>query len=555
MGQRVVVGVGLLVVALVLTGSAGIASGDANNVTSRPTIEGAYPNPIASGDAGEYVVVSLPVNSTLDNATLTDGTTRIALSNISKRGAVVISPDPTAARKRTDRTVANLTGFELANSGETLRIEIDGERTDQLRYRDAPEGKIAVVEAGRVRWRTLGATDFQVATAGPGSVRAFVLPDNPDLPAEGLRGATQRILLGGYTLSSERIASTLIRAHQRGVEVQVLLEGDPVGGRTRAEARQLDRLTEAGIDVAVVAGPRARVDYHHAKYAVVDDRALVMTENWKPAGTGGNASRGWGVVTEQGPIVDNLTATFAADRGWRDSRDWEAFRAGKTYERGESAMGTYPTNFEAATVAVNRTELLRTPDNGGDRLVGELDDAEHSIDVVQASLGAWDGRFPTALRRAAQRGVDVRILLSSAWYSKEENRAAVHRFREWASRTNAGLSIKLARPDGRFEKIHAKGAIVDDETVLVGSLNWNDAAATSNREVMLLLHGREVAAYYGDVFEADWTAGQHPALPVGVIAAVVGCLLLAGAVLGKIRFSESASGVGPAAGGDRSPGK
>lgn len=42
-----------------------------------------------------------------------------------------------------------------------------------------------------------------------------------------------------------------------------------------------------------------------------------------------------------------------------------------------------------------------------------------------------------------------------------------------AEARNLSLEARVADPNGRFEKIHAKGVIVDRETVIVGSLNWN----------------------------------------------------------------------------------
>jgi len=134
---------------------------------------------------------------------------------------------------------------------------------------------------------------------------------------ETLRDADRKILLGGYTPTSERVADALVRKHERGVTVRVLLEGDPVGGERSARPTSSTALVAAGVEVRLVGGEHARYDYHHAKYAVVDDRAVVLTENWKPAGTGGNSSRGWGVVTDQPRIVDGLEATFRADAGWR----------------------------------------------------------------------------------------------------------------------------------------------------------------------------------------------------------------------------------------------
>jgi phosphatidylserine/phosphatidylglycerophosphate/cardiolipin synthase-like enzyme len=242
-----------------------------------------------------------------------------------------------------------------------------------------------------------------------------VLPDAPRIPVETLQSAERRLLLAGYTFASERATRALVAAQRRGLTVRVLVEGGPVGGVSRRSARLLDRLTAAGVEVRVVSGPYERYQFHHAKYAVVDDRALVLTENWKPAGTGGHSSRGWGVRLQDPSAADALAETFRADAGWRDTSPWAAFRAGRRFEHRAPANGSFPTEFESENVAVDRASVLVAPENAGDAVVARLDAAEELVDVVQVSVGAPDQRFLRAARRAAERGVEVRILLSGAW--------------------------------------------------------------------------------------------------------------------------------------------
>ncbi len=508
-----------------------------------PAIVELYPNPVADEDAGEYAVVSIPADADPAAYVLTDGEATVSLADASAGGRVAVANDPRAANL-TDGRIVTEPSLSLANGGERVWIEQnetggDGNATvvHERRYRDAPEGEIATWNDSRIRWRHVGATDRAVVRGDPGEVRAFVLPDAPDVPVETLRDADRRILLAGYTLVSDRVVDALVRAHERDLTVRVLLEGEPVGGRMRREADLLDRLAAAGVEVRLVGGEHARYDYHHAKYAVVDDRAVVMTENWKPAGTGGNSSRGWGVVTDQPRVIDGLEATFRADAGWRDAKPWGTYRQGRRFERGERSVGDYPTRFEASTVAVERTDLLVTPDNAQRRLVRTIDAADDSVDVVQVTLGDWDSPLVTALRRAARRGVDVRLLLGNAWYNREDNQALVDRFDEWANERDVSFTARLADSGDRYEKIHAKGAVVDDDRVVLGSLNWNEQAATSNREVVLLLYGDEVADYYGGVFDADWGGGR-PGLPVGLAGAVVGCLIVAGLVARRLEFED-----------------
>jgi len=128
------------------------------------------------------------------------------------------------------------------------------------------------------------------------------------------------------------------------------------------------------------------------------------------------------------------------------------------------------------------------------------------------------------------------VLLSGAWYVGEENGRLAEALNERAESRDIPLTVRLADPDGRFRKVHAKGAVLDGETVLVGSLNWNAHAARENREVLLALRGPEVADYYGQVFEADWRAGRGSDLPVGLLVAVALAALAAVWVARRVRF-------------------
>ncbi|MDS0277934.1 phospholipase D-like domain-containing protein [Halomicroarcula sp. S1AR25-4] len=531
--------VSLVLVSSVTAGGIAVGTPTAGGPsTTTPTIHAVYPDPVAGGDRGEFVVLDVPAATDLGAYTLTDGHTTAPLPDRVVRGRIVLTAHPDRVQNLTDESVYGLdSAVALANGGDTLRLRHNGSVVDRLRYRDADEGAVGVVHGSTVRWRPLGATDRPVVTGGPGSVRVFTLPDAPSAPVEPLGDADERLYLAGYTLSSTRVADALVAAHRRGADVRVLLEGSPVGGRTRAEAQTLDRLVSAGVSVRLVAGPHARYTYHHAKYAVADERAVALTENWKPAGTGGNSSRGWGVTTRQSRVVAGLAATFRADAGWRDAVPWSQYRRGRQFERGEPADATYPSRFEARSVAVDRTDLLVTPDNAQRALVDELDGADDSIAVVQPTIGGWNEPLLRALRRAADRGVEVRLLLSSAWYVREENRRTVERFEAWADRTGAPLSAKLADSGGRFAKIHAKGAVLDGDRVVLGSLNWNEQAATTNREVVLVLHGTEVAAYFGRVFEADWSGGR-PAVPAGLLGAVLGVLVVGALAARRVRFTR-----------------
>lgn len=63
-----------------------------------------------------------------------------------------------------------------------------------------------------------------------------------------------------------------------------------------------------------------------------------------------------------------------------------------------------------------------------------------------------------------------------------------------------------------IEDHHTKGMIVDGRHVLIGSHNWSKPGVTLNRDASLLFDDEEVAQYYTDAFEIDWSRA-NPARP------------------------------------------
>lgn len=491
-------------------------------------------------DVGEFVVVSFPKETNLSGWTLSDGESTALLPTQTVSGRVAFSTAPNRTESLSSFRPLPLSNLSLANSGETITLrretttgsdkngvsgerESTSERVDSVRYVDAPEGEYWRPSAEE--WRPLGATNFSISRSDAASVRVFVLPDDPEVPAETLRNADRRIFLAGYSFTSRRIADLLVAARNRGVNVHVVVDDAPVGGISTREATVLDRLAANDITVEVIGGKRGRYDFHHAKYAIADDEAVVMTENWKPAGVGGHASRGWGVVVG-GDAVTDLREVFAADTSWNDTVPWTDFRKGRTFNPTAPANGSYPTRFPAKRVPVDSVNVLTAPDNAESGVVSLLRSANDSISVQQMTVGGIDQPFVRATLAAARRGVEVRVLLSSAWYVRKDNGRVVDWLNERADAEGLPLQAKLAQPDG-YEKIHAKGVVVDERHVVVGSLNWNNHSARENREVAVVLHGEAAGAYYARVFGADWGTDEST-FPVGLAGFVA--IGVAGAV-------------------------
>jgi phosphatidylserine/phosphatidylglycerophosphate/cardiolipin synthase-like enzyme len=525
-----IVGVAIAIV-LLSAAVAPVAAADTSDGTTTPatgaTLVGAYPNPVADGDPGEFVTVRFEEPTNTSGWTLTDGNTVARLPNGTLGGTVALSTTPADARTHTDHRVEPLSGrLRLANDGDSLELVANGATVSTARYRNAPESERRDFETGT--WEPIGATDHDPVRTDGGPATAFVLPDAAGLTSERLGSADERLLVGGYTFTSERVTEALASASADGVDVRLLLDGAPVGGITERQATQLDRLVDAGVAVRLLSGPHGRYQHHHPKYAVIDDRILVSTENFKPAGTGGMSSRGWGVVLDDSAAARELAAIHESDWTWRAATPWRTYREGRSFAESEPATGAFDSRHDPERVDVEAATVLAAPDNAGAELASIVEAADERVLIQQVRIDSRENELLKAALRAADRGTRVRIHLDGTWYVEENNAGLVAWLNRRADAEGWDLEARVDEPSG-YEKIHTKGVVADD-TAVVGSLNWVRSASAENREVVVALEGPEPAGYYASVFEDDWSVGARRPLPAGLLAAAAvagsGALLL-----------------------------
>ncbi|WP_293032598.1 phospholipase D-like domain-containing protein [Natronococcus sp.] len=516
---------------------------DATETDADPRIVELYPNPTAHGNVGEYLVIETPPETQFENWSLTDGHTTARLPNETASGRIALTTDPDETRELIDDPVVELDGtVRLAADGDELELRNEDRTLDAVAYDRAPTAErwyrttgTGDVEStddvpGSGEWWPRGATCLPASTVDTDKATAFVLPDSPDVPRETIHEADDRLLLAGYTFTDDDVADDLVAAADRGVDVAVLLESGPVGGTPAATADVLETLERGGVDVRVVGGEGARYRFHHPKYAVADGSVLVTSENWKPSGVGGESSRGWGVRLEDDTLANELAAVFRADfEGW-DTGSGASFREDTSFVEDDSPPPReFPAAHGAETVSVDEAELLLAPENAEPRLLELLADADDEILIKQANI-ADDVSLLEATLEAARRGVDVRLLLDSTWYVEDEHEALAADLEHVAEEEELSLEVELVEDTDAFEKIHAKGIVIDREVAVVGSANWNENSLRNNREVLLALHGAEAAAYYAEVFESDWDGDESWSLPFELSLAVIVALAAAAAV-------------------------
>ncbi len=340
-----------------------------------------------------------------------------------------------------------------------------------------------------VAYATLGATTRIVPLVDrPGTCSYCVAVE------EALEAAQESVdlLLSDAELDGNPLLLWVVSAAERGVQVRAILDAsDWSSAITEKNQPTVEYLRERGVD--------ARFDdpavTTHAKLVVVDRRVVVLgSTNWNRHAVSEQEQAN--VLVED----DRVGGVFAEyfERLWNE-----------TLPEAGVALDLEP-------LSVREPSLIPIPEVPGTTnyvrvLTQLLASAKRSVHVVMYRASHYPG-YPGSLSNvilqdlidAAGRGLDVRIVLDDCAFFPDSAEANLE----------AALFLHLHGVDVRLDDpsvtTHAKLVIIDEETVLVGSTNWNYYSLEKDNEVDLAFIGlRAVALPYERFFCLVWEDGRR----------------------------------------------
>jgi phosphatidylserine/phosphatidylglycerophosphate/cardiolipin synthase-like enzyme len=310
----------------------------------------------------------------------------------------------------------------------------------------------------------------------------FYLSDTDEAGAGGKSGLTPTL-------------DALDRAHKRGVKIRVV--ADAV--MAPKYPATLDRLRSFGAEVRIIDCKPRYGGVQHAKFFVVDGTdAFVGSQNfdWRAL----DHIQEMGVRLHSAAYAGALSDVFATDWGLADPKTPSTFRV---HEH------SVPPGFFASPAPW-------LPDNQAadlPHIVALLDGAKTHVDlqVLTYSTTMRDkSTFTTlddALRRAAGRGVKVRVMVSS-WGVKPGSHELAS-VQALATVPNIEVHSFTIPPfsggDIPFARVaHSKFLIIDDTTAWVGTSNWEGDYFTKTRNVAVVTSSPKVVTPLKSVFVTDW---------------------------------------------------
>ncbi len=397
---------------------------------------------------------------------------------------------------------------------------------------------------------------FPLKTTQNASLKYVVAPDNIfEAYLAEINAANDYIYIEGYTFDNAHFADALVAKLQAGVEVKILLEGEPVNGIEDQDKWICMHIEANGgecwyMHSDAASGVHDRYSYQHAKFTIVDGQKLLtgsenlnyssMPADDKSDGTLGN--RGAYIITDSPALINHALDIFNHDldpanhidvRRWNAATDSPPPGYVPYYASGGT---TYPVQFPTPlSLSGNfEFEVIQSPENdlrASDALLGMVARAGAGGTVLVEQLyerkfwgpNTSDPATDPNLRLeayidAARRGARVRILLDSFYddpLDVRSNTATCDYVSGIASSESLDLACLIGDPTGNG--IHNKMVLVWDGTqgwTHTGSINGSENSVKNNRELAVQIKSTDGYNYLAQVFNYDWVvSGGGPILP------------------------------------------
>ncbi|MEA2332134.1 MAG: cardiolipin synthase [Thermoleophilaceae bacterium] len=288
------------------------------------------------------------------------------------------------------------------------------------------------------------------------------------------------------------VAEALCERASAGVECNVVI--DAVGG-AQMNRKLVERMRAAGVNFCWFRPPkpyaiRRLENRTHRKLLIVDGKVgftggVGIAEEW----TGNAQDPGhWrdSHVRVRGPVVRGLQGAFAEN--WLEGTG--NVLAGDRYLPELDAVdngGPMQVMRSSATVGDTNAEAL---------LYLAVAAAKRSIELTSAYFVPRPA-FTRALVEAAERGVDMRILVPGSHIDKRFVRTAGRA--AYDELLEAGIRLYEYCPT----MLHAKSLVVDASWSCVGSVNFDNRSFQLHDEVALCVQSERFAGELHEVFEKD----------------------------------------------------
>lgn len=274
-----------------------------------------------------------------------------------------------------------------------------------------------------------------------------------------IQDTNKKIDCAVYDITSKEISTALINKRLEGVNIRIVTDL----GRSSTKTSQVGILKESGVSVLVSPTENS---YMHNKFCVFDENIIFLgSTNF----TDSSFESYNNILIFDNKEISNLL-TYKIDSFYFGQFSKGALFFGKDFE--DIEIYFCPT------------------DNCIKEVQEELDLATESIECMMYSFTLTE--FADSIIQSKEKGIETKIIL--------ENQQ-ITQYSEYQRLKNEGVDVIL---DNQKELMHNKYCVIDEHTVLTGSMNFSFNGTNNNDEIVVIIHSSEVARNYKENFYSYW---------------------------------------------------
>ncbi len=275
---------------------------------------------------------------------------------------------------------------------------------------------------------------------------------------DAIDAARLSIDVAAYSLTLNSVRYALIRAHDRGVSVRIVMES------SNMDTSDVQRLIEAGIPIV----GDGRQGLMHDKFIVIDKSEVWLgSMNYTDSGT----------YDDNNDMIRIKSTKIAEDY----SQEFKEMFEDDSFGPDVKPQTPNPT----VTIDGTRVDVYFSPDDGVLDALGKLlTNAKASIYFLAFSFTS--NELGALVRQKHAAGLDVKGVM-------DEEQIASNTGTEFDLFRQKGLDVLI---DGNDGQMHHKLFIVDEKIVAFGSYNFSRSAEESNDENIIIIYNPEIARQF-----------------------------------------------------------
>jgi phosphatidylserine/phosphatidylglycerophosphate/cardiolipin synthase-like enzyme len=280
---------------------------------------------------------------------------------------------------------------------------------------------------------------------------------------EAIDAARLSIDVAAYSISLNSVRNALIRAHDRGVRVRMVMES---GNMDRSDVQIM---LEAGIPI--IGDDRAGL--MHDKFMVLDRSEVWLgSMNYTDSGTYDDNNNMIRIRSVK--IAENFSVEF------NEMFEEDLF--------GPDILAATPN--PEITLDGTRVDTFFSPDDKVlNALYNLLSEAKESIYFLAFSFTS--NELGEIVRTQAETGLEIKGVM-------DREQIASNTGTEFDPFRQAGLDVRI---DGNDGQMHHKVFVVDGKIVVLGSYNFSNAAEERNDENIIIVYNEKIADFFMEEFD------------------------------------------------------